>query len=64
MRWHLGTAFGRLSGKLKNETPTGGMWVRVTFCFRKIDGNWLIAHDQASVPFDMASGQGVVDLEP
>jgi ketosteroid isomerase-like protein len=40
------------------------MWVRATFCFREIDGNWLIAHDQASVPFDMASGKGVVDLEP
>ena len=56
--------FGRLSGRLRNGTATSGMWVRATFCFRKIDGNWLIAHDQASVPFDVASGKGVVDLEP
>jgi uncharacterized protein (TIGR02246 family) len=56
--------FGRLSGTLKNGTATNGMWVRGTFCFRKIDGNWLIAHDQASVPFDVASGKAVVDLEP
>ena len=47
-----GHCFGRLSGMLKNGTATSGMWVRATFCFRKIDGNWLIAHDQASVPFD------------
>jgi ketosteroid isomerase-like protein len=40
------------------------MWVRATFCFRKIDGEWLIVHDQASVPFDLPSGKGVTDLEP
>jgi Ketosteroid isomerase homolog len=60
----FGHGFGRLSGMLKNGTATSGMWVRVTFCFRKIDGNWLIAHDQVSVPFDMPSGKGVTDLEP
>ena len=60
----FGHAFGRLSGTLKDGTATSGMWVRGTFCFRKLDGNWLIVHDQASVPFDMASGKGVTDLEP
>jgi uncharacterized protein (TIGR02246 family) len=60
----FGHGFGRLSGTLKNGTATSGMWVRFTFCFRKLDGNWLIAHDQASVPFDIASGKGVADLEP
>ncbi|MFI6582638.1 NAD(P)H-dependent oxidoreductase [Embleya sp. NPDC050493] len=57
-------AFGRLSGTLPDGTAVGGMWVRVTFCFRKIDGDWLITHDQVSVPLDMPSGRGVVDLEP
>ncbi|MFE7355171.1 YybH family protein [Streptomyces sp. NPDC057543] len=60
----FGHCFGRLSGTLRNGTETSGMWVRGTFCFRKIDGNWLIAHDQASLPFDVASGRGVIDLEP
>ncbi|MEV0973314.1 YybH family protein [Microtetraspora glauca] len=60
----FGHAFGRLSGTLKNGTATSGMWVRGTFCFRKLDGDWLIAHDQVSVPFDIASGKGVADLEP
>jgi ketosteroid isomerase-like protein len=60
----FGHGFGRLSGTLKNGAATSGIWVRATFCFRKIDGDWLIAHDQVSVPFDMASGKGVVDLEP
>ena len=60
----FGHCFGRLSGTLANGTPTNGMWVRGTFCFRKIDGDWLIAHDQVSVPLDVASGKGVVDLQP
>jgi len=60
----FGHCFGRLSGTLKNGTATRGIWVRVTFCFQWLDGNWLIAHDQVSVPFDVASGKGVADLEP
>jgi ketosteroid isomerase-like protein len=40
------------------------MWVRATYCLQKIDGTWLIVHDQVSVPLDIASGNGVVDLEP
>jgi ketosteroid isomerase-like protein len=56
--------FGRLSGTLMNGAATNGMWVRATFCLRKIDGDWLITHDQVSVPFDVASGKGVADLEP
>ncbi len=60
----FGHAFGRLSGTLRNGTATSGMWVRATFCFSKLDGRWLIVHDQASVPFDIATGKGVADLEP
>jgi ketosteroid isomerase-like protein len=60
----FGHAFGRLSGTLKNGTAVGGMWVRVTYCLQKIDGVWLIVHDQVSVPLDVPTGKGVVDLEP
>ena len=60
----FGHGFGRLSGTLKNGTSTAGMWVRATFCFQKVDGNWLIVHDQVSVPLDLATGQGITDLEP
>ncbi|HEY3506309.1 MAG TPA: nuclear transport factor 2 family protein [Actinocatenispora sp.] len=60
----FGHGFGRLSGTLANGTATSGMWVRGTFCFRRIDGDWVIVHDQASVPFDVATGSGVTDLEP
>ncbi|WP_067703807.1 YybH family protein [Nocardia jejuensis] len=57
-------AFGRLGGTLRGGPTVTGMWVRATFGFRKLDGVWLITHDQVSVPFDMSTGQGVTDLEP
>jgi ketosteroid isomerase-like protein len=60
----FGHGFGRLSGNLNSGVTTSGMWVRATFCFQKLDGNWVIAHDQVSVPLDIVSGQGVIDLEP
>jgi len=60
----FGHAFGRLSGTLKNGTAISGMWVRATYCLQKIGGAWLIVHDQVSVPLDITTGKGVVDLEP
>ncbi|SDK26482.1 Ketosteroid isomerase homolog [Nocardioides sp. YR527] len=60
----FGYAFGRLSGTMKNGVATTGMWVRVTYGLRRIDGIWRIVHDQVSVPFDILSGTGVTDLEP
>ena len=60
----VGHGFGRVSGTLANGETADGMWVRATFCFRKLGGDWVIVHDQASVPFDVASGRGVADLEP
>ncbi|MFI7672330.1 YybH family protein [Actinophytocola sp. NPDC049390] len=56
--------FGRLSGTLRDGTTTNGMWVRATYGLRKTAEGWLIAHDQASVPFDIRTGRGVTDLEP
>jgi ketosteroid isomerase-like protein len=60
----FGHCFARLGGTLKNGAATSGIWVRATFCFQKTDSNWLIAHDQVSVPLDIQSGKGVTDLEP
>ena len=60
----FGHCFGRLSGTLRNGTATSGMWVRATFCFQKVDGHWLVVHDQVSVPLDILSGKGMTDLEP
>ncbi len=59
----FGHSLNRLSGTLKNGNRSG-FWVRATFCFRKIDGNWLIVHDHASVPLDLESGRALLNLEP
>jgi ketosteroid isomerase-like protein len=56
--------FARLSGTLKNGKATGGFWVRYTACFRKLDGDWLIAHDHVSAPLDVESGRALLTLEP
>ena len=49
-------------------TDKGGkttrMVVRVTHGYRKIDGKWLIVHEHASVPVDMASGKPVFESQP
>lgn len=48
---------------------TGGeavdLWFRSTFCLRKVGGEWLVAHEHASVPFYMdGSFRAAVDLAP
>jgi ketosteroid isomerase-like protein len=59
----FGHSLNRVSGTLKNGTRTE-YWVRWTGCFQKIDGNWLIVHDQVSVPVDMESGRASLNLQP
>lgn len=59
----FGHCLARLSGTLKNGTQSG-YWVRWTSCFRKLHGEWLIVHDQISVPIDVQSGNALRDLEP
>ena len=38
---------------------------RMTACYRKISGRWLITHEHVSVPFYMdGSYKAAVDLKP
>ena len=56
-------SFNRTSATL----PTGqqiGTWVRWTACWRKFGGQWLLVHDQVSVPVDLQTGTAVLDLKP
>jgi ketosteroid isomerase-like protein len=57
-------SLNRLSGTLRSGTTTTGFWVRATTCFRKINGDWFIAHDHASVPLDVTTGGVLLNLEP
>ncbi|MGH6896941.1 MAG: YybH family protein [Geminicoccaceae bacterium] len=51
-----------------NATTTDGqkldMWWRATVGYRRLEGAWMVTHEHASVPFDVASGQASLDLEP
>jgi ketosteroid isomerase-like protein len=38
--------------------------LRVTDCFKKIDGRWLIVHTHVSVPVDMATGKADLESKP
>ena len=54
----------RLSGT-KTDGEKAEIWFRQTLCFRKIVGEWRIAHQHESVPFYMdGSFRAAVDLKP
>jgi PhnB protein len=41
------------------------VWFRATVCLRRLDGEWRVAHEHASVPFYMdGSFRAAVDLRP
>ena len=63
MMWPSGTASTGSAATLQNGNSSD-YWVRWTACFRKIDGTWLIVHDQVSVPLDGQSGMALRNLEP
>jgi ketosteroid isomerase-like protein len=53
----------RAGGTLQNGR-TVGVWVRATSCCQRVDHRWLITHEHASVPVDLASGSPATDLLP
>lgn len=59
----FGYCLARISGALRNGTRSD-YWVRWTTCLRKSERDWLIAHDQVSVPVDFESGRALLDLKP
>lgn len=51
-------------GQLIDKPETYDNWMRVTTCFRNIDGAWKITHEHTSVPVDEQTGLGRMDLKP
>jgi ketosteroid isomerase-like protein len=57
-------SLNHLSGR-KTAGEQVDMWLRVTVCFRRIEGKWMITHSHESVPFYMdGSYKAAVDLKP
>ncbi len=53
----------RISAKTKDGGDVGP-WARVTVCYHKIDGKWMVTHEHVSAPFDMETGKASLDLAP
>lgn len=49
----------RTSGTMHDGTE-GGMWVRATCCLRRLEGEWKVVHEHASVPFDTETGKALL----
>lgn len=56
-------ALEHISGTTSSGQPMD-MWIRDTTALRKADGKWLDFHDHVSVPVDLASDKGALDLKP
>ena len=39
-------------------------WMRVTVCYRRTNGRWVVVHEHFSSPFDVESGKALLDLQP
>lgn len=54
-------AFLHALHRIKSADDAGGSgclsWMRVTVCYRKIGGEWKVAHEHVSLPFDPATGK-------
>jgi len=53
----------RTSGTLKDGRQVG-YWVRTSNVCRRSNQRWLITHEHVSLPVDMKTGRGVMDLQP
>ncbi len=60
-------AFCHCLNQIRATKTDGGeieMRWRMTTCYRKTGGAWMITHEHASVPFDVETGLASMDLEP
>lgn len=53
----------RTGGTLKSGHELDA-WARVTSCFRRLNGTWLVTHEHVSVPIDPGSGTAATDPAP
>jgi len=56
-------SLNHVSGTLKNGQKTA-RWLRWTACYQRLNGKWLIVHEQVSVPVDVRDGTALLDLVP
>ncbi len=47
-----------------NDGTYMDMWMRSTQCLKKINGKWLIVHEQYSLPTDFETGESIMNAKP
>jgi ketosteroid isomerase-like protein len=58
-------SLNRLSATPKGTDFAFELWFRATYCLRRTDAGWLIAHEHTSTPFYMdGSLRAATDLKP
>jgi ketosteroid isomerase-like protein len=60
-------AFASMVSRVTGTLKTGArvdMFFRKTLGLQRRDGRWVITHDHASVPFNPATGQASLALQP
>ena len=53
--------YTRVSGA-STPPPAELPWCRLTVCYRKVDGDWRVAHEHASVPYDFGRREAALIL--
>lgn len=56
-------AVTHINGVFKETKESVESWLRQTYCFKKLNGQWLIVHDHSSVPIG-TDGMGLMNLKP
>lgn len=56
-------SYNQMSGVMKDGQKMA-LWVRWTACWQRINNEWLIVHEQVSVPIDLTKGTAVLTLQP
>ena len=56
-------SLNRITGTMTGGEKTN-VWVRATVGFRKIGGKWMVTHEHFSVPINMETFEGELDLKP
>jgi ketosteroid isomerase-like protein len=49
---------------MKRDGTKVDMWWRATVCYRKMDDQWVVAHEHNSVPFQPETGKASLNLKP
>ena len=60
-------AFSRSLNRITGTRTSGensDVWLRATVGFRKTGGKWMVVHEHFSVPINMETFEGELDLKP